>query len=149
MQLKISTDYAIKTILYLAKRGEVITSGEIARDMKIPGKYLINLCASLRKGGLLQTHQGKNGGYSLAKDPNKIRIYDILSSVEDSIKIDRNPEDFFNEEEDIVLYQLKKFYSMVQLKTDEIFKSITIADLVKGMDDEEIEMPQELKRLIV
>lgn len=36
MQLKITTDYAIRIVYYLACRGEVITASELAYELKIP-----------------------------------------------------------------------------------------------------------------
>ena len=43
MQLKITTDYAIRMILYLAQNESVIVSAtEIAQAMKIPHSYLVS-----------------------------------------------------------------------------------------------------------
>ena len=55
MQLKITTDYAIRMILYLAQNESVIVSAtEIAQAMKIPHSYLIQIGAVLKKAGLIQ-----------------------------------------------------------------------------------------------
>ena len=48
MQLKASTDYGIRTILYLAAEKDVRSSKEIAREMSIPRDYLIQLAQLLR-----------------------------------------------------------------------------------------------------
>lgn len=48
MQLKITTDYAIRMILYLAQNESVIVSAtEIAQAMKIPHSYLIQNSSDL------------------------------------------------------------------------------------------------------
>lgn len=53
MQLKITTDYAIRMILYLAQNESVIVSAtEIAQAMKIPHSYLIQIGAVLKNPGL-------------------------------------------------------------------------------------------------
>ena len=63
MQLKITTDYAIRMILYLAQNESVIVSAtEIAQAMKIPHSYLIQIGAVLKKSGLIQAHSGRLGG---------------------------------------------------------------------------------------
>lgn len=41
MQFKITTDYAIRTVLYLATKNEITTSGEISQVMGIPQKYFV------------------------------------------------------------------------------------------------------------
>ena len=64
MQLKITTDYAIRMILYLAQNESVIVSAtEIAQAMKIPHSYLIQIGAVLKKSGLIQAHRRCNGEY--------------------------------------------------------------------------------------
>lgn len=38
MRLNITTDYAIRIILYLSMKGGIISSKELSETMKIPGK---------------------------------------------------------------------------------------------------------------
>lgn len=52
MQLNITTDYAIRTVLYLGSEGKSRTAKEIAEEMCIPQKYLIKILSKLRKGVL-------------------------------------------------------------------------------------------------
>ena len=80
MQLKITTDYAIRMILYLAQNESVIVSAtDIAQAMKIPHSYLIQIGAVLKKSGLIQAHSGRLGGYSLAEPSDSITLYDIVA----------------------------------------------------------------------
>ena len=66
MQLKTTTDYAIRTILYLTvRKPETVSSNEVAEKMAIPRQYLIQIGAVLREAGLINTRAGKHGGYSL------------------------------------------------------------------------------------
>ena len=58
MQFKVTTDYAIRTVLYLATKNEVTTSGEISQIMGIPQKYLIKLLGELRQHKLVRVHMG-------------------------------------------------------------------------------------------
>ena len=62
MQFKITTDYAIRTVLYLATKNEITTSGEISQVMGIPQKYLIKLLGELRQHKLVRVHMGVKGG---------------------------------------------------------------------------------------
>lgn len=43
MQLNVTTDYAIRIILYLALRKEITTSKEIAAAMSIPQNYVLKI----------------------------------------------------------------------------------------------------------
>lgn len=60
MQLKITTDYAIRTILYLAAhKTDIVSSSEVAQTMGIPRKYLLQIGAVLKREGLIDTYPGK------------------------------------------------------------------------------------------
>ena len=72
MQLKASTDYGMRAILYLAAQGTTCSSKDIAQDMSIPRDYLIQLAQLLRNAGIIEARPGKHGGYRLAKDPADI-----------------------------------------------------------------------------
>lgn len=43
MQLNVTTDYAIRTVLYLAIKDELATSNEIAMAMGIPPSYVLKI----------------------------------------------------------------------------------------------------------
>ena len=58
MQLNISTDYAIRIVLYLALKGGAATSGEISGQMGIPQSVIATLSTPLQKASLLTTRRG-------------------------------------------------------------------------------------------
>ncbi len=86
MQLKASTDYGIRAILYLADRGTTCSSKDIAQDMSIPRDYLIQLAQLLRNAGLIEARPGKHGGYRLAKDPTDISVLQIMSALDEDVE---------------------------------------------------------------
>lgn len=92
MQLKASTDYGIRAILFLAAENTVRSSKEIAREMSIPRDYLIQLAQLLRNSGLIEAKPGKHGGYALAKDPSEISLLEIITAMEDNVKVGKCPE---------------------------------------------------------
>ena len=95
MQLKASTDYGMRAILYLAAQGTTCSSKDIAEDMSIPRDYLIQLAQLLRNAGIIEARPGKHGGYRLAKDPADARkggamvqeikqVYDLIEESMDA-----------------------------------------------------------------
>lgn len=83
MQLKASTDYGLRAVLYLAARGGVCSSREIAESMSIPRDYLIQLAQLLRNASVIEAKPGKNGGYRLAKDPSEITLLRVMEALEE------------------------------------------------------------------
>ena len=67
MQLKITTDYAIRIVYYLACRSEVITASELAYELKIPESYIPKITKKLKEANIITACEGIKGGYSLAK----------------------------------------------------------------------------------
>lgn len=67
MQLKVSTDYAIRIVLHLAVKGGAATSSEISGQMGIPQSVIATLAKPLQKAGILTTQRGTGGGFALGR----------------------------------------------------------------------------------
>ncbi len=87
--MKISTKgrYAIRMLLDLAEHsnGEYIALKDIAHRQGISKKYLEQIVPILNKSDILKTNRGYQGGYMLAKSPDKYKIGDILRLTEGSL----------------------------------------------------------------
>lgn len=64
------------------KSSQYVSIATIAREKQIPTKFLSQIALDLKKAGILTSREGVSGGYSLAKDPNKIRLLDVLKILE-------------------------------------------------------------------
>ncbi len=59
--------------------------GEIAKQENISQKYLERLMGILRNGEVVQSAKGKQGGYTLARDPKKIPVGEIIELLDGEI----------------------------------------------------------------
>ena len=131
MQFNITTDYAIRTVLYLAIRNEITTSKEIAEAMGIPLYYLFKITSKLVKVKLVQRFQGTKGGFKLQKAAQDITLYDIINAIESTTKINRCLEDdkycsrFATES-----CPVRNFYVATQKEIENKLKSVTVAKLL-------------------
>ncbi|WP_210487376.1 RrF2 family transcriptional regulator [Rufibacter aurantiacus] len=76
--------YALKALLYLAKqhdRGLVLIS-EIAAAERIPRKFLEAILVDLKVQQIVQSTRGKNGGYTLVKDPAQLSVGNVIRMVD-------------------------------------------------------------------
>jgi Rrf2 family protein len=55
---------------------------QIAARRDIPERYLDQLLAILRRGGLIKGIRGAKGGYILAREPRQITLLDALRCIE-------------------------------------------------------------------
>lgn len=87
MKLSSQTEYAILSLLELGQRyGKgYILSREIARSRNIPASLLERVLLSLRKGGLVMSSRGANGGHRLARAPKDINIREVIETIEGSL----------------------------------------------------------------
>jgi len=80
--------YALKIMMDLAHYGAnqaLVRRGDIAARQGVPTDYLDQIMIKLRAGHLVESTRGRNGGYRLARSPEVITMWDLFSSVEDSM----------------------------------------------------------------
>lgn len=81
--------YGLQALIELALNygGGPVQIGEIARDQKIPVRYLEQIMLVLKKGGLVTTLRGKMGGCVLAKRPSMVTVLEIIEKLEGEIEL--------------------------------------------------------------
>ena len=131
MQLNITTDYAIRIVYYLALKEETITASELASVLKIPVNYISKITKKLNAAEIVQACEGIKGGYALMKKPEMISLFDIVSSMEVTMKINRCLEpDGFCSRNATDYCNVHKALLNVQKTYEDALKSVTIADLI-------------------
>lgn len=89
--IRISTKgrYGTRFMLQLAlnyERGSMLLK-EIAKREEISEGYLQHIADTLKGAGLIHSNRVGHGGYTLTKDPSRITLKDILSTLEGSISL--------------------------------------------------------------
>lgn len=87
--MRVSTKgrYALRMLLDLAEHKEdgFTALKDIAQRQEISKKYLEQIVPILNKGDMLKTNRGFQGGYMLAKSPDKYTVGEILRLTEGSL----------------------------------------------------------------
>ena len=131
MQLNITTDYAVRILVYLGITGRVTVSGEIAEEMMIPANYVPNIIKKLRDKGLVNAKYGPKGGYELRQKPNEIPLLDVIETMEGAIRINRcdTGQDFCSK--DVIIHDaVQDVYQDIQETIESTFATKSIADLI-------------------
>lgn len=83
MHLKRFTDFALRTLIYLALNPErVVSINEIARAFDMSRNHLLKVVNELVGSGLITTYRGKSGGIQLAKAPAEINVGELVRQME-------------------------------------------------------------------
>ncbi len=88
MQLTSFSDYALRLLMFLGLHPErLVTITEVARAFDISQNHLMKVVNFLAGQGLVRSVRGKTGGITLAKDPNSIRIGDVIRLTEPHLNL--------------------------------------------------------------
>lgn len=83
MRLSTTARYSLRALSDLCTRpnNEPVSVSDIASRQNIPVNYLEQLFGKLRRGGILESVRGSQGGYLLARPEGEISIADILQAL--------------------------------------------------------------------
>jgi FeS assembly SUF system regulator len=82
------TDYGIVLLTHLAADPErQYNAPELAAEARLPLPMVSKILKLLAREGLLVSHRGVKGGYSLARQPEAISMAEIISSLEGPIAL--------------------------------------------------------------
>lgn len=78
------TDYGILVLAHMASMptDTVHTARDVARWSGIPQPMASKILKTLAREGMLVSHRGVKGGYSLAVHPDRITVGDVLRAME-------------------------------------------------------------------
>ena len=128
VHFKASVEYGMRAVLYLAEKGSIRSSREVADEMSIPRDYLIQLAQLLRNAGIVHARPGKNGGYSLAKDASEISMLDIFNALQnDRLRAERKEA----EDASDLLQDITAACSAVEREMEEYMSSITLQNMIE------------------
>jgi len=83
MRLTSYTDYALRTLMYLAMhRDQLVTIQHLADLHGIAKNHLTKVVHQLGQLGFVDTARGRNGGLRLGREPAKINIGDVVRQTE-------------------------------------------------------------------
>lgn len=82
------TDYGILLMTHMAaRRNGGLSAAELAADARLPLPTVSKLLRLLAKEGLLVSHRGAKGGYSLARPAHQISVAGIISAIEGPVAL--------------------------------------------------------------
>ena len=134
LKINRQTDYAVRVVLALAKRGEDVrvSSSEIQQEMLIPKSFMGRIVAQLAREGLIDAFPGRDGGLSLPRPASQITLKDVVEAFEGPILLS---ECMQAKGEDDCPFQsncpVRSKWGRVQVAMMREMASISFEDLVK------------------
>ena len=84
MQISAKSDYALRALCLLAVSpdGGPRKASDIAVAQGIPRTFLDQILLDLRRGGMLESRRGPEGGHRLARPPYAITVADVIRVID-------------------------------------------------------------------
>jgi Rrf2 family protein len=134
MRISAKADYAVRAALQLAASwddAEPLKAEAIAEAQDIPHKFLEGILNDMRRGGLVTSRRGGNGGYRLARPAESVSVADIIRVVDGplvSVRGVRPPDLAYTGPAETLL----PLWIALRSHVREILDGVSLADLAHG-----------------
>jgi Rrf2 family transcriptional regulator, nitric oxide-sensitive transcriptional repressor len=125
-----TAEYALRAVVWLGREpGRAETADHLARETKVPRRYLHKVLQDLASAGLVRSQSGPGGGYALAVRPEKINILQVVNAVAPLERIRHCPLGLTSH---TALCPLHKELDQVYAATEKALARVTIGQLLRS-----------------
>jgi Rrf2 family protein len=128
-----TAEYALRTVLYLADRGDdrLVGADELARVLGVPRNYLSKTLHRLARERILASARGKGGGFRLATDPRRLTLLQVVEPF-DAISAERRCLLGRSACDDRHPCPAHHRWKAVSTRVTDFFRKTTVAELIAG-----------------
>ncbi len=87
MRLTMHTDFALRTLMYLATTSTRSTASQVAQLYGISQDHIAKVVNKLSRLGYVRSVRGIGGGIELARDPDDIRLGEVIEAFEGNMHL--------------------------------------------------------------
>ena len=134
MKVNTKVRYGLRAILQIAENygGDPVPISAISESQEISGKYLEQVVGTLRKAGLIDSRKGVRGGYSLAREPEDINLWEIITALDShTTLVDCVMEPGVCDRSDDCL--TRSIWTLLSARMEEFWSSFKLSDLIQTM----------------
>ena len=77
------TDYGLLLLSQLAKKDTFVPMSQLTANTNLPERFIARIASDMVRYGILQSREGKVGGYRLARKLNQITLTEFFSLFEE------------------------------------------------------------------
>jgi len=127
-------DYGIVLMTYCARRpGQRFAAPELAAETRLPAPTVSKILKLLAREGLLASHRGVKGGYSLARRPDQITVAAMISALDGPIAFTECIEDTPGVCSQESVCRLRANWQHINQTLRQALESISLAELTHPM----------------
>lgn len=145
MRIPAKVDYAIRAMTEIASHEGPLKAEAIAEAQELPISYLVGILGDLRRGRLVNSQRGPDGGFVLVRPPDQIALADIFRLMDGPLA----------EVHDLSLTNLtysgpaeglRDVWVAVRASLRRVLEGVTLDDLISGrLPDHVLELVEEYR----
>lgn len=130
MNISSKSRYGLRSVIYLGIHygKENVSIKEISEKEDISKRYLEQIFAELKKGGIVNSTKGTKGGYFLAKKPSDITVGSVIQLLEGTLSVIDGQEQY--QVEDLEYTIINKVWHKMSDAIGDVVEAITIESLI-------------------
>ncbi len=133
MRISAKADYAVRAVAELSASAQdrPVKAEQVATAQGIPLKFLLNILSELKHAGIVKSQRGAEGGFQLARPPERITLAEIIRAVEGPLASvhEARPEEV---EYRGAAASLREVWIAVRANLRAVLEAVTVADLAAG-----------------
>ena len=132
MQLTVSSDSALRTLIYLGRKNAPATITEVAEECGISKSSLMKVVMTLVSANMVVSERGRSGGISLARDAKDISVGSVIRLMENSLALVECMKDNTSSCPLLPRCRLKRIFYEAQEAFFATLDNSSVADLLKN-----------------
>lgn len=127
MRLSNKGRYAVRALFDIAyfNEGQATQAKDIAERQGIPPRFLEQIFQDLKRAGIVVSKRGPQGGYSLAGNPDGVRLGDVIRALEGPLVLSTGAE----RGDDEVVNVTEAVFKDLSERVQSCFDEVTLADI--------------------
>ncbi len=139
-------DYGIIVLTRLARQGiTTCNARDIAAESRLPLPVVSKILKLLARHGLLTSHRGIKGGYSLARKPEEVTLAQIIRALEGPIAVTECTDSIHGECGLEMGCPVRGNWHRINLAIDQALETITLAEMIRPLQKLQIDLAKPLK----
>lgn len=124
------TDYAVVVLAQMAREpARLVTAPQLSQDSALPPPTVSKLLKELARAGVLVSHRGVNGGYTLARPPEEISVLEVVGALEGPVALTSCVEEAEEDCSVESLCPMRGNWNKVNAAIRGALSSVTLADM--------------------
>ena len=131
MLLTKKSEYALLSLISIAKGNEAKNVDELSRELNISKSFLAKIMQNLAKQGLVISHRGVNGGFALNKSWENLTILEIVVAAEEKVPsvFECSPSADNCPNQVAMLCTIWPLLNNLQLRINDFLEKLTLKDI--------------------